>query len=115
MKEDGVHRRGSREDKRAAKPQHDGYGHGAEKLAHGVGHLLAAHHGVPHAEIHLVLAMEAFLYLAFGIEGLDYAQAAEGFLDVGHEQAPLVLYFEALAFEAFAHAPHHQAGERQQD
>lgn len=83
-----VEARSAPEDERAAEPEHDGYGRGAEEFAHGVGERLAPGYAVAQPVVGLVLAMEAGLHLLFGIEGLDDAQSAETFLDGAHQYAP---------------------------
>ena len=107
-------RRLAAQNERAAKPQHNGDGGGAQKLAHGVRQLVAALHAARDVAVFLVLLREAALHLVLGIEGLDDAQSANGLLDVAQQRAPLVLPIERHAFQALAHGAHDEPGNGQQ-
>ena len=87
------------EDQGAAEPEHDGDHGGAEEFAHGVGAGLAdGHLGVLAAHVVGDL-LEAAGHALFGAEGLDDAQAAEGFFDLAHGVAPVALGFGGIGLE----------------
>ena len=58
--------------------------------------------------------MEPLAHLSLGVESLDDAQTTQTLLDVRHQQAPLVLLLQRLAFEPLADLTHHHSGQRQE-
>ena len=78
-------------------------------------HLLAAIDAVRQQAELLVALLKTLLYLLFGIESLDNAQAAQCLLDLAHQIAPLLLSLERLPFQLLSDQPHHVAGNGQQD
>ena len=101
--------------KDAAEPQYNDDHHGAEELAHGVGHGLAdvdAHDVVAIVRVHLV---EAAVHLLLGTEGLDDAQAAQRLLHLAHGVAPEGLGLHALALELAPHQAHEPSEDGHED
>ena len=60
----------------------------------------------------LVGTMEPILHLLLGIECLDDTQAAKRFFYLAHQASPLILPFQTLALESFAHLTHQSSGYR---
>ena len=78
-------------DECAAKPQHDRYDDRTQQLTHRVGQRLPARYLLGHTIVGLVLASDTVAHLVLGIESLDYTQASQRLLDIGHEHPPLRL------------------------
>ena len=110
----GVHRGVVRaQDQRAAEPQHDDDDARAQKLAHGVGRALADDHVVHGLAVVVIGLGEAERHLLLGQEGLDDAQAAQRFVQLRHDVAPLCLGGGRLPFQLAADHAHHPSGEGQ--
>lgn len=89
----------------AAEPQHDDNHHRAQKLAHGVCHLLACVDAAYVVAVFRVYLVKAPVHLLLGAEGLDDAQAAQGLLHLAHGVAPQALCLDGLLLELAAHIP----------
>ena len=103
----------------SAKPQHHYYHACAEEFADGMGGRLAYGHAHRGIAIFVVDFLKALVHLFLSDEGLDDAQAAEGFLYLADSITPLALCEERLLLQLLAdasdtkgHKRHHEQGDQ---